>query len=164
MIELLVVIAIIGLLSTFSVISTIRARNLANVNKAAADVGIYLTAISLLGDDTGKWPNGCPVEGSANPEVRLDAVQAGLVSEPAIGDQGDGCFWSASDLEKWNGPYAQVVDDPWGNPYWFDPDFRGYDNCASKTSFPEDAAVLSFGPNGQGLNVYDCDDIFKLLP
>lgn len=50
----------------------------------------------------------------------------------------------------WNGPYMNIIPtDPWGNNYFFD-DIGGGDIKA---------VVGSYGPNGQGLNLYDEDDI-----
>jgi prepilin-type N-terminal cleavage/methylation domain-containing protein len=160
LIELLVVISIIGVLSTLAVISTVRARALAQHNKALGDLKQIRTAITLLESDNGKWPNGCRPNQVANPEVLITGVQAGLLASPVVGDQGNGCFWSAKDVQNWTGPYLNIAQDPWSHDYWFDPDYVPYDNCATKTVQPQTVAVLSFGPNGGALNGYDCDDIF----
>ena len=160
LIELLVVIAIIGILSTLAVISTVRARALAQHNKALGDLKQVRTALTLLESDTGKWPNGCRPNAVSNPEVLVTGAQAGLAASPAVGDQGDGCFWSAKDVENWAGPYLSIHQDPWGHDYWFDPDYIPYQNCPAKTVLPQTAVVLSFGPNGEELNGYDCDDVF----
>jgi len=117
----------------------------------------------LLESDTHKWPNGCPAETVANPEVDLSESQAGLVLAPAVGDQGDGCEWVQVDLDSWKGPYVDRVTDSWGNAYYFDPDYRAYENCESETVHPNAPAVFSFGPNKTGVNAYDCDDIFLEL-
>jgi len=55
------------------------------------------------------------------------------------------------------------VTDSWGNAYYFDPDYRAYENCESETVHPNAPAVFSFGPNKTGVNAYDCDDIFLEL-
>ncbi len=163
LIELLVVIAIIAVLSTLGVVSFVRARALAKESKAKGDLDGIRSAIYLLQADTGKWPNGCPPESSVNPEVRLDAAQAGLMQQPNVGNQGDGCFWTAQDVANWKGPYVNFKNDPWGHPYWFDPDYDIYANCASKPHGPNTVVIESFGPNGGALNSYDCDDIFLRL-
>jgi prepilin-type N-terminal cleavage/methylation domain-containing protein len=163
LIELLVVIAVIGMLSTLAMISMIRARELAKEAKAKADVDTLATAIGVLASDTGKWPNGCPLEQVANPEVYLNAGQAGIVSAPVVGDQGSGCTWDATDITRWNGPYASQLIDPWGNAYFFDPDYRKYENCAGQTAQAQTPYIVSFGPNGVGPNAYDCDDIIHAL-
>ena len=56
----------------------------------------------------------------------------------------------------WAGPYiSNVPQDPWGNNYFFDPDYQ-IDGL--------NYAVLgSFGPNGVGPNLYDADDIYIIL-
>ena len=160
LIELLVTISIIGILSTLAVMSTIRARALAQHNKALGDLKQIRTAITLLESDTGKWPNGCKPNSVANPEVMVTGPQAGLVASPTVGDQGDGCFWSAKDVQNWAGPYLNVNKDPWNHDYWFDPDYIPYQNCASKTALPQTVVVESAGPDGSALNSYDCDDVF----
>ena len=55
------------------------------------------------------------------------------------------------------------VVDPWGQAYYFDHDYRAYENCESETVHPNAPAVFSFGPNKTGVNAYDCDDIFLEL-
>lgn len=160
LVELLVVIAIIGILSTIAVVGFATARAKARIASAQADLRQMATAVSLLAADTGKWPNGCAIEDVANPETYLNAAQAGIATAPTVGDQGDGCVWLASDIAKWSGPYATGLIDPWGNAYYFDPDFTRYANCASETAGTVTPAIVSFGPNGVGPNAYDCDDIF----
>ncbi len=163
LIEVLVVIAIIGILAGIAVTSLTIARQRSRLTRAQADLYTLRNAIALLESDTHKWPNGCPSEEVANPEVDLSTTQAGLIPSPVVGDQGSGCEWIQADLDAWKGPYVDRVVDPWGNAYYFDPDFRAYENCGSQTAHPNAPAVLSFGPNGVGLNAYDCDDIFLEL-
>lgn len=163
LIELLVAIAIIGILTTIAVVAMTRARSLAKETKAKADLREIRTAINMLVADTGKWPNGCRVDMISNPEVNLSAAQAGLVQVPTVGDQGDGCFWTSTDVASWRGPYVNLVTDPWGNNYYFDPDYTGYTNCSTKEDLPEMPTIVSFGPNEQRLNGYDCDDLFLTL-
>ncbi len=162
-IEILVVVAIIGVLSTLAAMSSQRAKVLAQENKAKGDLKELRTAIDLLEQDTGRWPNGCAPWASANPEVDLYAAQAGLTQRPAVGDQGTGCFWTDQTIAQWNGPYVSVTQDPWGHDYYFDPDYVPYQHCPSKTVQGEQVVVQSFGPNGAGINAYDCDDIFLPL-
>jgi len=38
-----------------------------------------------------------------------------------------------------------------------------YQNCASQTVQPQTVVILSFGPNKQQVNGYDCDDLFVNL-
>lgn len=164
LVELLVVIAIIGLLSTLAIVSLVRARKSGKEVASRAEMSTIRTAITLLIEDTGKWPNGCATDGISNPEVNINDAQAGIVMQPTVGDQGDGCEWTADDVAAWNGPYiVDTLTDSWGNPYYFDPDFTAYANCGSETTLGELPVILSFGENGVGLNAYDCDDLFLAL-
>jgi prepilin-type N-terminal cleavage/methylation domain-containing protein len=162
LIELLVVIAIIALLATMSMVAYTRARQGAREAKALWEVDIIARGIDMLSADTGKWPNGCPIETIANPEANIDLEQAALTQAPSVHDYGDGCFWSADDVAKWNGPYVHNVIDPWGNPYWFDPDYYPRQGCDA-TDAIQHVVVLSYGSNGVGMNEYDCDDVYKII-
>lgn len=163
LVELLVAIGIIGILSTITIVAVGGLRAKAREAKTLDTLRALRDAIGLLQADTGKWPNGCKPESVANPEVNLDTAQAALKVRPNVGNQGDGCFWTAADVANWRGPYISYNTDPWGHPYWFDPDYVPYQNCASKTATPQTVVVVSFGPNGQALNGYDCDDLFLRL-
>lgn len=158
------VISIIGLLSTLAIVTMGRAREAAKEAKTRDTLAKIRTAILLLEQDTEKWPNGCPPWSIRNPEVDLSTAQAGLVAQPSVGDQGDGCQWTSQAVARWDGPYLQELpNDTWGNPYYFDPDYTPYQGCAGETTQGESAVILSFGPNGTGLNDYDCDDLFIKL-
>ena len=82
---------------------------------------------------------------TANDEIwDLTTPEAGLLSAT-------GAF------TNWKGPYIQAIPkDPWGSDYFFDPDYY-----IDGTPLP---AVGSFGPNGQGQNNYDSDDLYRILP
>lgn len=162
--ELLVVISIIGLLSTLAIVTMGRAREAAKEAKARDTLAKIRTAILLLEQDTEKWPNGCPPWSVRNPEVNLTTTQAALISQPSVGNQGDGCQWTSQAVDRWDGPYLpELPNDPWGTPYYFDPDYVPYQNCASIPTQTQIVAIVSFGPNKDGLNRYDCDDIFIRL-
>lgn len=173
LIELLVVIAIIGILSTLAIVALNVARGKARVARAQADVRSFRNAVALLEADVGKWPHGCPIGQNPTPEVALNGAQAGFLTRPTIDDQGDGCEWTEEDVGNgvntfgnWKGPYVDRVIDPWGNAYWFDPDYYPYQGCASIPDQSVAAVILSFGPTwtgSDGLNDYDCDDIFLKL-
>lgn len=163
LLETLVVISIVGILVSMGIVAISIARQNARTTRAEADLRSLRNAIYLLQSDTTRWPNGCPPEEVANPEVNLNTSQAGLILPPVVGNQGDGCRWTQDNLNGWKGPYIDRVVDPWGHDYYFDPDYQAYDNCNSKPVHDIAAAVISFGPNGVGLNSYDCDDIFLEL-
>lgn len=169
LIELLVVIAIIGILASTVLGALNTAREKAKIGKVKADLKSLRTAIALLEDDTGKWPNGCPPATPSNPEVLLNSAQAGISQAITVNDNGDGCEWLAGDIPNWKGQYAPTATDPWGNSYIFDPDYQQYASCASKPAgekypaVPQFIAVLSAGATKtdvDGINDYDCDDIF----
>ena len=171
-IELLVVIAIIGILASTVLASLNTAREKAKIAKVNSELRNLRSAIALLEDDTGKWPNGCPPATVSNPEVLLNNAQAGISQPITANNNGGGCECIGGvggDVEKWKGPYAPTATDPWGNSYIFDPDYRQYANCASKPAgekypaIPQFVAVLSAGPtktDPDGINDYDCNDIF----
>jgi hypothetical protein len=146
-----------------ALVSVIRGRLLAKEAAAKQEVSSLREAVSILALHTHKWPNGCPPEGVSNPEVSLNNSQAGITIAPAVGDQGGGCVWIAGDIALWEGPYAVDTLDPWGNPYYFDPDYVPYLNCPSKTALAQQAVVHSGGPNGSAVNAQDCDDIWLPL-
>jgi len=160
LLEFLVSILIIGIISAIVLSNLNNARGKAREAKVLSELRSVRSAIALLEHDTQKWPNGCPPSMISNPEVNLNTAQAGIKQQPTVQDNGDGCEWTASDIASWGGPYMETPIDPWGNPYWFDPDYRPYENCAGVASEAETVTVLSFGPNGVGTNAYDCDDIF----
>ncbi|HUT96330.1 MAG TPA: prepilin-type N-terminal cleavage/methylation domain-containing protein [Candidatus Paceibacterota bacterium] len=159
LIELLVVIAIIGLLATIVLVALSNARDKAKISRAQADLRQLRNAIEFLVDDTGKWPNGCPPESTANPEAYLNGPQAGLVSRPSVGIIQLPCQWTVEEVAKWNGPYVKnsALIDPWGRPYVFDPDYFVWMFCPSKTPGATYVAIVSSGEDGIG---YSCDDVF----
>jgi general secretion pathway protein G len=162
LIEILVVIAIIGILSSVVLSSLNTAREKAKIGKAKAELSNAKTAIRLLEADTGKWPNGCPVSKTSNPEVLLDTAQAGIKQPITENDNGDGCIWTAEDVANWDGPYMKTPIDPWGNSYDFDPDYTPYSfsgGCVQPVG-SKIPVVVSYGPDGIGRNKYNCDDIF----
>jgi len=172
LIELLVVIAIIGILASIVLSSLNSARNKSKIGKATAELRNLRTAIMSLEDDTGKWPNGCPVEkavtGSSN-EIRFSVANAGIIAIPSVGVTDNTtdppCEWTVEDVASWKGPYMPNATDPWGNPYWFDSDYYPRKDCGDPTAMAV-VVVESHGPNGVGgaqSGNYDCDDIYIKL-
>ena len=90
--------------------------------------------------DTGKWPNGAPL------------TAAGSTEEWDLSKDKCGLFVNDGTYNNWKGPYYEgALEDPWENPYFFDPDY----SYMSETRI----MVGSFGPNGVGPNQYDADDV-----
>lgn len=172
LIELLVVIAIIGILASVVMNSVNSARANTKTSKAKAELQSLRAAISSLEDDTGKWPNGCPVAtsvtGSSN-EIRFSLANAGIIAVPSVGVTDNTtdppCEWTAEEVSAWKGPYMPNAIDPWGNPYWFDSDYYPRQDCGDPAA-PATVVVESHGPNGAGgaqSGSYDCDDIYLEL-
>ena len=147
LIELMIVIAITAILAAIAIPVYSAYREKAKTAEATADLYDIRLAIELLASDTNQWPNHYePGVLGPSPEIwDLTLGQAGLINT-------DGNF------QGWQGPYITTTptQDPWGNNYFFDPDYR---------INGEDFVVLgSFGPNGVGQNQYDSDDIVIILP
>jgi general secretion pathway protein G len=145
LIELLIAVAIIGILSAIAVPSLSAYRDRAKVAAAKAELKQVQNAIGLLEADCNRWPGPSTPGVTANQEVwNLNSPNAGLVAT-------NGGF------PDWYGPYVQSVPlDPWGNNYFFDPDYT-----LNGTTV---AVVGSFGRNQVGPNVYDSDNVILILP
>lgn len=142
--EVVFVVGIIGMMMAIAVPAVSFVRASARRRQAETDVEILATGISQLAWDTGEWPAGLARNVTQGKETwNLGTAAAGLLST-------DGRF------ENWDGPYVPRVDlDPWGSPYFFDPDYSVGGTMR--------VAVGSFGPNKQGRNWYDSDNIYVLL-
>jgi len=163
LLELLVVIAIISLLSSVVLASLSGTREQAKVTATESELNSIRVGMQQLINDTGKWPNGCPPGDKNNPEVRLDNKQAGLTQKPDQQNFSGPCEWTSADVDGWSGPYVQVDDlkDPWGNDYWFDPDYWPYRDCSEKAEKSVRPVVESRGPTGGSF--YTCDAIWVNL-
>jgi general secretion pathway protein G len=148
LVELMIVIAIIGILAAIALIVSSSYHTRAKVAEATCDIDTIYKAMVLLESDTEEWPGHQTVsqvqQGVVNNEVwDLSVGAAGLVST-------DGNF------SDWNGPYLpSVPKDPWGNDYFLDTDYQ--------INGVEYIVLGSFGPNGVGQNLYDDDDVIKII-
>ncbi|MEE9367527.1 MAG: type II secretion system protein GspG [Pontiella sp.] len=143
-VEIAFVTGIIGLLAAMGSYAIMVA--VANSRQKTVDIELSMisTATLQLAWDTGRWPNQASLKSPGSTEIwNISPSSAGLTGENSA-------------FSDWKGPYydGETVD-PWGNPYFFDPDYR--------INGVNHIAVGSFGPNGQGRNVYDDDDIYVLL-
>jgi general secretion pathway protein G len=145
LIEIIIVTAIIGLLATLASVGIVKGRNESRIKEAKVELNMISTAVLQLAWDTGKWPNGRIRTSPGSAEVwDLTGADAGLLAVNETKYPGG------------KGPYLDAIElDPWGNPYFFDPDFR-IDGVMR-------IVVGSFGPNGSGKNLYDSDDIYIRL-
>lgn len=146
--ELLIIIAIIGILAATVLSNVGGAREKAKEAKAKVEVRNLSIAIQSLGIDSGLWSGGQTVDevacgGTDDVIEDLNAASAGI-------SQTDGNF------TEWQGPYmSQVPLDPWGHNYFFDTDYTINGQTA--------VVVGSYGPNGVGANLYDTDDIIRII-
>ena len=140
----MIVMALIGLFMAILIPSYNKVRTASQIEQAETDLTILSEAIRQLAWDTGKWPGDAVRSGTADKEVwDLTTADAGLLDE-------DG------DFPNWQGAYVKdIPSDPWGSPYFFDPDY--------KISGVTRVVVGSFGPNRVGRNVYDLDNIYVIL-
>ena len=159
-IELLIVIAIIGILATLVLTNFQNSQAKARTSKAEAELQLVEKAIATMVLDLAKWPNGCSINVSSNPEVDIIEAEAGLTLVPPVGVIDTGCEWTAADAASWDGPYLQddSIIDPWDNNYVFDPDYYPWQSCSSKTTLPVTSVVVSFGADETR---YTCDDIYR---
>ena len=144
LIEVLVSMALVAILVAISIPAYSAFKEKAMIAQAKAELKGIHTAIEVLANDTEQWPGPMPIGVVSNQEVwNLNSANAGLVL--------------AGSFSNWRGPYLETVKkDPWGSDYFFDPDYD-----INGTDYP---VVGSFGPNKQGQNQYDSDDIYLILP
>lgn len=143
-VEMMIALGVVGVLLLIAVPSYRNARIQSQTKKAEADLALIATAVRQLMWDTGKFPSGLSIADVSGTEVwSLTPTNAGLVGATSI-------------YTGWRGPYLRkITNDPWGMPYFFDPDYRinGVDKIV----------VGSFGPNRVGRNIYDSDNVYVIL-
>lgn len=145
LIELMVNLAIIGILAAISISTYMTYKEKAKIARVQAELKNIHFAIEALASDTERWPGPNTVGVTADQEIwDLTTPEAGLLSATNV-------------FTNWQGPYIQAIPpDPWGNDYFFDPDYYINGNPVP--------VVGSFGPNGEGRNNYDSDDVYRILP
>ena len=144
LVEIMFTVSIIGLLAILGSVAIRGAVKNARIKQATVEVEFLSVAALQLAHDTGRWPNQAPRNNGGSVEIwNISGTSSGLVD-------------SDDSYNNWNGPYYEGETlDPWGNPYFFDPDYR--------IDGVNHAVMGSFGPNGIGRNRYDDDDIYVLL-
>ncbi len=140
LVEIMVVTSVIGLMGALASLVVVKGIHASRVKQATVELNMISTGVLQLAWDTGKWPNGRPRTNPGSVEIwDLSTDSAGILG-------------SSGSYTDWRGPYyGETTLDPWGNPYFFDPDYR-IDGVMR-------IVVGSFGPNGIGRNRYDSDDI-----
>ncbi len=148
LIELLIVISILGILAAIAIPAVHKYIERGRIAKARGDIDVIHKAVTLLEMDTGLWPGAQPpatVFGGGTPNELWD------LSTPAAG-----LLATNGSFPNWKGPYLpSIPKDPWGNNYFFDSDYT--------VNGQKRVVIGSFGPNGVGPNVYDSDDVIKIL-
>lgn len=143
MVEVMIALVVTGLLLSVALPAWTKIRHTSREKEAEAMLEMLANAVRQLAWDTGKWPSGSE-KTDVNTEVwDLTTAAQGLLDT-------DGSYTG------WKGPYIpDIKDDPWGNSYFFDPDYdiAGVDRIV----------VGSFGRNGTGPNDYDSDDIYVII-
>jgi len=144
MVEIMVATALIGLLATLGSLAIMKSIRNSRIKTAETELEMVSSAVLQLAWDTGKWPNSRPrTSGGSSERWDISQARCGLMET-------DGSY------DNWKGPYYDgALEDPWGNPYFFDPDYL-VDGTMR-------VAVGSFGPNGSGRNNYDSDNVYVLL-
>lgn len=190
LIELLVVISIMGLLSSVVMAQLNQARTRAQSAKAQSDLYDLAIAVANLELDTGlsigKYVVGAcgedDNENASNLPMRntynnwndgMEFPVTGLfdgVNHDAFAGIVEGVI---SEYINWKGPYTTTVIDPWGRPYWFDPDYQCFPNggsvvtkgCELATQAgPSYRVLYSRGPISSGvLNDADSNNIVRIL-
>jgi len=146
LIEVLIVTAVIGILASIAAVAGNGYRDRAKIARAQSEIDRISKAFVLLEADTGLWPGKQTPgihTGGANEVWNLAACSAGLLCT-------DGGY------PNWNGPYlTSIPKDPWDMDYFLDSDYM--------TGGRNRAVLGSFGPNKVGRNLYDSDDVIKVI-
>ena len=142
LIEIMVVVGIIGLLATLGTLAVNKTSRNARIKTAQSELEMISAAVLQLAWDTGKWPNG---------QIR---TTGGSSENWALTGAGCGLLDTDGSHVGWKGPYYEgEIKDPWGNSYFFDPDYW--------IDTVKCVVVGSLGPDGVGRNrYYNNDNIY----
>jgi general secretion pathway protein G len=144
LVEIMIVVSVVSLLASLASMMLLKSHRKALVGQTEAELNILSSSVLRMAWDTGRWPN-----------TRL-RTESGSTEIWDISSDSAGLMGSGDAYDNWQGPYYEgSVLDPWGHPYFFDPDYRVDGEMR--------VVVGSFGPNGNGRNLYDDDDIYVLL-
>ena len=190
LIELLVVISIIGLLASivFTQLSEARIRALhAKAQSDLYDISIAVFNLEMdAGLSIGKNIAGqCGEDDNENAAIQPtrtiynnwnDGVEFPVTGEFDDGNHDGfaGIVVNDGEYNNWKGPYLTTnLIDPWGRPYWFDPDYRCFPNgdvtttkgCENATQAGNAYRVLySRGPFTTGSpNDSQSDNVVRIL-
>ncbi|GMR05167.1 MAG: hypothetical protein BMS9Abin23_1111 [Thermodesulfobacteriota bacterium] len=159
LVELLIVVAILGIIAAVALPSY---GKYLQKSKAIAQLSAVKNSLKGLAMDTNTWPGG--LEPFVSPRNLFPSQPGGEYTDLTADDVGifnnNGTVFSGPD---WEGPYLPVFHldssgqflDPWGTPYFMDYDYQIDGEWY--------AVVGSYGPNKQGLNMYDSDDIVVVV-
>jgi len=139
----MIVIAVLGILAALAIPNFASYMERAKIARAQSDLDMIAQAILLYEIDTGRWP------GNQDPAVVKGLLAAGGTF-PANNE--------VSDLTPYLVPnyLPSMPKDPWGNNYFFDTDYTTLDGRRH-------VVVGSGGPNKSGINVYDADNVIKII-
>lgn len=175
LVELMLVAGVIGILAMIAIPKALKVVQNAKARHAEADLNVIVAAINQLSADTGRFP-ATPTTG-LNYDLRTDGTLLVEVADLSTADAGLLSSNTNRFGSRWRGPYLDKLPlDPWGTPYFLDPDYNvGNKNASAKVgalvkggggtsgATVNRVAVGSFGPNKVGMNQYDGDDIYIIL-
>ena len=146
LVEIMIVVAIIGLLAGLGSLAIFRSVQNSRIKQAQTELEMISAAVLQLAWDTGKWPNGqARTAGGSAERWDISLARCGLLDT-------DGSY------HEWKGPYYDgEIKDPWGNPYFFDPDYYPVDDDEIYV------VVGSFGSTKQSKGSYDDNDVYVRL-
>ncbi len=158
LIEVMSVVAIMGILLLIGVPAVFRAGKRAKIKEAENQLQFLRAAIKQLAYDTGKWPR---TEGTPDWYYRTTPGATINIKVPDLTTDYAGLLGGSNEFPNWKGPYLlEIPLDPWGTPYWFDPDYTlpsGEKVIAVGSSGPNRSDILDFSA------AYDSDNIYIVL-